>query len=148
MKYEPKEVSSYLPLPKELKEHMKRCKLHGAQRIKLPEVGNKKGSKEVKFTKTEYPLRLPFVIYADFKSLLFKQNSCELLPSKSFTTQYEHHIPCGSCIFVKCSDGQQFEPAQVNVGHEATEKFLDQILSPATICRQHLVNKIPMNGWA
>ena len=35
-----------------LKTHMERCKLHGVQRIKLPEAGNKKGREKVKFTKT------------------------------------------------------------------------------------------------
>ena len=37
-----------------LKNHMERCKLHGAQIIKLPEAGNKKGCDEIKFTKTVY----------------------------------------------------------------------------------------------
>ena len=33
---------------------------------------------------------------------------------------------------------------QVNIGDEAAEKFLDQVLATATICRQHPANKIPM----
>ena len=45
---------------------------------------------------------------------------------------------------MKCSDGQHFEALQVNVGDDAVEKFLDQLLAAATICRQHLANKIPM----
>ena len=81
-----------------LKNHMERWKLHGAQRIKLLEAGDKKGSDKVKFTKTEYQLRLPFVIYVDLKSVLRKQNSCEPSPSKFFTTQYQYHVAYGSCI--------------------------------------------------
>ena len=88
-----------------LKNHLGRCKLHGAQRIKFPEADDKKGCGKVKFTKTEYQLPLPFIIYTDFKSVLRKQESCEPSSSKSFTTQYQHHVPCGSCIYVKCSDG-------------------------------------------
>ena len=99
-----------------------------AQRIKL-QAGNKKGGENVMFTKVEYQLRLPFVIYADFEIVLCKQDSCG---------------PCGSCINVKCSDGQYFEPSQVNMGDDTAENFLDQILATATICRQHLTNKIPM----
>lgn len=42
-----------------LKNHMERCMLHGAQRIKFTEADDKKGcDKLVKFTKTEYQLRL------------------------------------------------------------------------------------------
>ena len=81
-----------------LRNHLERYKLHGAQKIKLPEAGNKKGHEKVKFTKTEYQLHSPFVIYTDFRSVLCKQDSCEPLSSKSFTTQYQHHLPCGSCL--------------------------------------------------
>ena len=45
---------------------------------------------------------------------------------------------------MKCSDGQYFWPPQINIGDDAAEKFLDQVLAAATICRQHLTNKIPM----
>ena len=44
---------------------------------------------------------------------------------------------------MKCSDGQYFEPPQVNIGNDAAEKFLDEVLAAATIFRQHLTNKIP-----
>ena len=88
-----------------LKNRLGRCKLHRAQRIKLPEADDKKGRDKVKFTKTEYQLCLPFVICADFESVLHKEDSCEPSSSKSFTTQYQHHVPCGSCIYMKCSDG-------------------------------------------
>ena len=121
---------------------MRRCKLHRAQRIKLPEADDKKGLDKVKFTKRECQLRLPFVIYVDFERVLRKQDSCEPLSPKSFTTQ--QHVPRGGCIYVKCSDGRYFEVSQVNIGNDATEKFLDQVLAAATICRQYLTNKILM----
>ena len=88
-----------------LRHHLERCKLHEAQRIELTEADDKKGRDKVKFTKTEYQLLLTFVIYTDFESVLCKQDSCESSTSKSFTTQYQQHVPCGSCIYVKCSDG-------------------------------------------
>ena len=45
------------------KKHLERCKLHGAQRIKLPEADDKKECSKVKPTITEYQLRLPFIMY-------------------------------------------------------------------------------------
>ena len=126
-----------------LKNHWERCKLFGVQRIKLPEAGNKKRHEKVKLTKIEYQLCLPFVIYADFESVLCKQDSCEP-SSKSFTTQYHYHVQCGSCIYVKSNDGPYFQPSQVNMRDGAAEKFLDQVLATATIWRQHKANKIPM----
>ena len=123
---------------------MERCKLHGVQRIKLPKADDKKEHNKVRPTKIECQLRLPFVIYAYFKSVLPKQDLCGLWSSKSFITQYQHYIPCGSCIYVKCNDGQYFETPQVNIGNYVTEKFLEQVLAAVTICRQHLANNIPM----
>ena len=37
-----------------------------------------------------------------------------------------------------------FEPCQVNIKVDTTEKFLYQVLVTGTICRQHLTNKISM----
>ena len=118
-----------------LKNHMERCKLYGAQRIKLLEAGDKKGCDKEKLKKTEFQLRLPLVIYAEFERVLCKQDSCEPSSSKSFIAEYQHHIPCGSCICVKFSGGKYFEPLQVNVVKDAAKKFLDQVLAAATICR-------------
>ena len=98
--------------------------------------------------KTEYQLRLSFVIYADFKSALCKRDSYEPSSSKSFITKYQHHIPRGSCIYVKCSGEQYVEPTQVNIGDDATEKFLDEVLVAPTICRQNLTKKISMKRLA
>ena len=80
----------------------------------------------------------------DFESVLCKQDLCVPSSSKSFTTQYQHCIPSGNCIYVKCSDEPYFEPLQVHMGDDAAEKFLEQVLATATIGKQHLVNKIAM----
>ena len=85
------------------RKHLGRCKLHGVQRVKLLEADNTKGGDKVKFTKPEYQLRLPFIIHVDFKSILCKQDSCEPSSSKSFTTQYQQHLPRGGCIYVNAA---------------------------------------------
>ena len=125
------------------RKHLGKCKLHEVQRIKLLEADNTKGGDKVKFTKPEYQLRLPFIIHVDFKSILCKQDSCEPSSSKSLPpntrtlTTWRLHLR-------ECSDGQYFEAPQVNIGHDVTERFFNQVLATATICRQHLANKIPM----
>ena len=55
----------------------------------------KEGHGKVEFTKTEHQLRLPFVIYTDFESVLRKQDLCEPSSLKYLTTQYQHHVPRG-----------------------------------------------------
>ena len=122
-----------------LKNHLEKCKLHGASRIKFQEADDKKGCEKAK-----YQLRLVFVIYVDFESVLCKQDSWESSSSKSLTNQYQYQVKCVSCIYVKCSDGQYLEPAQVNIEDDAAEKFLGQLLVATTMCRQHLTSEIPM----
>ena len=82
-----------------LDRHVERCQLHGAQRIKLLEKNDAKGYDKVKFTKTEYQLRLPFVIYADFESILKKHDVCKNDPEKSWTLKYQSHEACGYGIY-------------------------------------------------
>ena len=36
----------------------------------------------------------------------------------------------------------------MNIMNDVAEKFLEQVLATATICRQHLANKIPMKQLA
>ena len=54
-----------------LDRYVERCKLHSAHRDKLPDNNNnKQGCDKVNFTKTEFQLCLPFVLYAYFESIL------------------------------------------------------------------------------
>ena len=82
-----------------LKNYMERSKLHGTQRIKLTEAGNKKRRHKVKFTKKNIKLCLPSVIYADFESVLCKQNSAIVIkilhhPIPTSRNMWELHL-CG-----------------------------------------------------
>ena len=45
---------------------------------------------------------------------------------------------------MKCSDGWYFEAPQVNISDDGTEKFFNQVLPAASICRRNLANKIPL----
>ena len=108
---------SGIQYPVDIKD-MEKFKLHWVQRVKLPQARDKKGRDKFKFTKTEYQLRLPFVIYTDLENFLCKQDLCKPSSLKSSTTHYQPHVPCGSCI---CSDRQCF----VNMWDDVAEKVLD-----------------------
>ena len=101
-----------------LKNHLERCKLHGAQRIWRQE-----GAWQNQIYSSRIPTTFTFCHLREFESILRKQDLCEPSSSKSFTTQYQYHVTCRSCIYVKCSDGQYFEPHQVNMGDDAAETF-------------------------
>ena len=77
-----------------LENYLGRSKLPRTQKVKLPETDDDKRRDKVKFTKAEYQLRLPFVIYADFESVSCKQDSCKPSSLKSFTpnTSITYHV--------------------------------------------------------
>ena len=77
-----------------LKNYLERCKLHGMQTIKVSESDDKKGRDKIKFTITEYQLHLPFVIYADFETVLHKMLWAIILhhPTTASRTMWVLHL--------------------------------------------------------
>ena len=103
-----------------LTEHKPYCQPHGPQKIKMPTEENK----YLKFTDYHHQLKSPFVIYADFESILNKVSSCEPDTDKSHTTPTEVHTPCGFCYRVVCTNERYSKPAVVYRGGDVAEKFL------------------------
>ena len=48
-------------------------------------------------------MNVPFIIYADFESLLEKMNTCHNNPKMSSTTIINKHTPSGFSLFTHCS---------------------------------------------
>ena len=127
-----------------LDNHVERCKLHGAQRVSMPQKNDEKGRDKIKFTKIEYQLRLPFIIYADFESILKKHDVCENNPNKSWTTKYQSHEACGYGVYTVCTDKRFYRQPHIYHGEDAAENFLDRIMHDATEIRQILKIKTAM----
>ena len=49
-------------------------------------------------------MRFPFIVYADFESFTPQLSTCQPNPEKSYTKQYQKHIPNGFCYNIKCFD--------------------------------------------
>ena len=79
---------------------------------------------QIRFTKAECQLRLPFVMYADFESVLIKQHGCTNDGKKSWTENLQHHVPCGACFYVKASDERFFRRPVIFRGETALEEFV------------------------
>ena len=58
----------------------------------------KNHNKYISSTSGKNNLRVPIVIYADFECLLFKMDSCESCPDRSYTEKKNQHEPCGYSI--------------------------------------------------
>ena len=84
----------------------------------------------VYFKNIENQWQLPFVIHADFKSILRSYTACENSGSgttyensreKLSTRKTQTHITCGACVCVKCSDNRFFCRPLVIQGENVTE---------------------------
>ena len=51
----------------------------------------------------EKSLKIPFIIYGDFESLLEKMSACHNNPEKSATTKINKHAPSGYSLFTNFS---------------------------------------------
>lgn len=79
-----------------LKNHDERCFAFSAQRIKFPE------DVVVKFRNIKNQLQAPFIVYADFESILKEINS---------KNKYQEHIACSYLYHIVSSiPGVRFEP--------------------------------------
>ena len=68
-----------------LKRHIKDCfKINDKQRIVMPEKGE-----YVKFKNFERTIKSPFMIYADFESILVPEDNVKQNPNESYTNKYQ-----------------------------------------------------------
>ena len=83
----------------------------------------------MKFKKPEAATEVPFVIFADFESIL-KPVSIDI---GGKTRQIQHHIPCSFCFFPVSRVGVEFSPVLFrgkegdDVGKIFLEKLIEQV---------------------
>ncbi|PFX14747.1 hypothetical protein AWC38_SpisGene21073 [Stylophora pistillata] len=78
--------------------HSELCRDHEAVREKMPP------SKTFLSFQNHYKKKdMPFVIYADFESIIKPLHSVQPNPKECYTEKKQKHIPVSFCYFVKCS---------------------------------------------
>ena len=63
----------------------------------------KEDNKILKYNHGEKSMKVPFIIYVDFESLLEKMSTCHNNPKMSLTTKINKHTPSGYSLFTHCS---------------------------------------------
>ena len=75
--------------------------------------------------------KMPFVIYADFESLVEQISGCQPNPEKCFTNQFQKHTPCGFCYQIKCSFNEKLsktvEYRMKNEEEDISQIFVEMI---------------------
>lgn len=78
----------------------------------------------------------PFVIYADFESILVNVDDSKILApimdvtTRSYTRQYQNHEICSKAYKVVCCIDDKFtKPIKMYPGEDAVYKFIEDILA-------------------
>lgn len=108
-----------------MKEHVPYCQVYGPQKVKFPT----EDTKWLQFDNLKYQLKVPFVIYGDFESILVKTDTCINNPDMSHTTIKNHHIPCGFSYVVINSTGQPVSDPVTYRGPDAADRFIQCLLA-------------------
>ena len=106
-----------------LNKHLEYCSNHEAVEIEMPEKGD-----ILKFKNYHRGEKVPFIIYADFESLIKSIQSSNPNPESSYTNKYQKHEPISFSYYIKCFDDNVFKPVlRSYTGEDAAQKFVKML---------------------
>lgn len=111
-----------------LKDHLPYCKQFSCQKVEYPVEGK---DNILKFENFYKKLRVPFVIYCDFETLVQKIDTCVPDPQISSTTLEAYFNPCGYAYQVVCTNPNYTKPPVVHrgkSGENVVKHFLENLL--------------------
>ena len=107
--------------PEKLDNHNEYCGEEESVKINMPPPGT-----YLKFKNYLYSERAPFVIYADFESLLKPLETCKPDPNKSYTHKYNKHEPVSFVYYIK-SFNESVYKSQLRSYVKENEEYPDTI---------------------
>ena len=105
-------------------EHYVYCRSNEAVRIEMP---NKKPI--VEYSDGQYKFKVPFMMYADFESILEPIQGASNNPNVSSTRGVSIHMPSGWCGYSNFAYGKVTNPLTQYRGSDCVEKFCEHIIS-------------------
>ena len=107
-------------------EHYVYCRNNEAVRIEMPN-----GKPIVKYSDGQYQFKVPFMMYADFESILEPIQGASNGPNLSSARGVNVHMPSGWCFHSKFSYGEVTNPLTQYRGPDCVDKFCEHIISEA-----------------
>ena len=101
-------MSQHLSYKRTIKSTFKYCSNHKSTVINLPKAGS-----NISFKDFNKSIKHPFVIYANFESILEKIDTVSPNPNKSYTNKYQKHTPCGFCYYITSSLGDAYNKLEL-----------------------------------
>ena len=112
-------------------KHYQYCSSHGEVKVKMPE----EKEKWLKFHDGQCQFKVPFMLYADFESILkpvnerYKEKMKQMKMERkgSYTEKFNTHIPSGWCVHSKFAYGEVPDPTKAYRGKDCVETFVDHV---------------------
>ena len=124
---------------KSMDEHFVYCQNNEAVRIEMPN-----GKPIVEYSDGQYQFKVPFMMYADFESILEPIQGVSNDPDTFSTREVNVHTPSGWCVYSKFSYGEVTNTLTQYRGPDCVEKFCEHIISEA----KGLYNSFPEKPMA
>ena len=113
-----------------LKRHIKNCfKINGKRRIIMPKNGE-----YIKFKNYERKITSPFIIYADFESVLGPENNRKQNSEDSYASKYQKQIVCSYGYKLVCVDDKFSKPFKTYLGEVAVYNFINSMIEESKYC--------------
>ena len=107
-------------------EHYEYCRSKDSVRVEMPTK-----NPIVKYADGQYQFKAPFVIYADFESILIPVSRAPNNPEMSSTRGINVHQPSGWCIYSTFAYGKVTNPLKQYRGRDCVSKFCKTIMAEA-----------------
>ena len=91
--------------PETLKTHKEYCYENESVKTLMPQQGT-----YLRFKNFLHSEKAPFVVYADFESLIKPMDNCNPDPNKSYTKKYQKHEPISFSYYINSSIDGVFKP--------------------------------------
>ena len=95
-------------------------------RVKMPRKGSK-----IEFCDGQNQFKVPFIMYADFESILEPIESPNPDPNQPYSQNVNQHVSTGWCVYSKFAYGEVKDPLRLYRGKDCVEKFCDYIRQEA-----------------
>ena len=88
----------------------------------------------VKFKNYKRQIKSPFIIYADFESVLVPEDNGKQNPEEYYTNKYQKHIACSYGYKLECVDDKFSKPFKTYLGKDAVYNFINSMIEETKYC--------------
>ena len=81
-------------------------------------------------------MKSPFIIYADFESILVPEDNRKQNPEESYTNKYQTHIACSYGHKLVCVDDNFSKPFKTHLGKDPVYNFINDLIEESKYCRE------------